>query len=176
MDYAVAGQSDLGKIVSLDPKERIKKLHYFNQLLNIPPDEQYVKPIPFAPANSNGEKPKHLEIGYVLFLLDTFFMGDWSTCNFKWELKQNTFVGSLDLVYFHPILGKYITRSGIAGKDAKLLETGHIKSKQLEGAPGNVKSVALRNAAKDIGVAFGRNLNRKFKSNYIQHGGFDELF
>ncbi len=173
--YKIDNEKEVEKLLSLSPQERRKKAHAFNRYLNSEPPGDMIRTNKYAPA-VKGKKPEYLEIGYICWLLDLFFIGNWTTKNFKWEFQYGSVVGTVELEYWHPVFEKYITRVGASGQDIKInKDTGGISGKALETLPGALKSECIKNAAKDIGNAFGRNLNRNFKQGYYEHSELDGL-
>ena len=122
-------------------------------------------------------KPKRLEeieylpINVIERKLDEIYSGLWSDKNFRVMVIANEIFGILDLHVFHPVAKIWIQRTGTfglmiqteAGKPA-ILEN-KIKNALGKGA-GNLKSMCIKNAAKSLGVAFGRNLNRGEEDEY----------
>jgi len=116
--------------------------------------------------NTMAKGAKYLPIGEVETLLDDIFMGLWSTENFRWQVIANEIVGSLDLVVIHPATGRELRRTG-AGAVMIQIQSG--KPMVVENKITNtltkdfphLKAECLKNAAKSIGEALGRNLNRQ---------------
>jgi hypothetical protein len=134
-------------------------LENFQKLLNSYPTKQDVK------VNKMANNSKYLPINYIERKLDTEFSGLWQIENFRWEVVANEIIGSIDLKVFHPIAKTWLIRTGCAatmiltasGKPATV--ENKIKNTLVKDFP-HLKAECLKNAAKSLGVAFGRNLNR----------------
>jgi len=137
----------------------------FTKKLNEKPDESFVM-------ERSGFK--YLPIGYVQTKLDEFFSGLVQTKNFRWECIGNEIVGGIDLYVFHPILGEWIVKTGSAATQVRIISG---KALSLENKIKNalemdfphLKADCITSAAKELGRAFGRDLNRE------QAIGFDPL-
>ena len=134
-------------------------LENFQKLLNSYPTKSDVK------VNKMANNSKYLPINYIERKLDTEFSGLWQIENFRWEVVANEIIGSIDLKVFHPIAKTWLIRTGCAatmiltasGKPATV--ENKIKNTLVKDFP-HLKAECLKNAAKSLGVAFGRNLNR----------------
>jgi hypothetical protein len=134
-------------------------LENFQKLLNSYPTKQDVK------VNKMANNSRYLPINYIERKLDTEFSGLWQIENFRWEVVANEIIGSMDLKVFHPIAKTWLVRTGCAatmiltasGKPATV--ENKIKNTLVKDFP-HLKAECLKNAAKSLGVAFGRNLNR----------------
>jgi len=135
------------------------ELKEFGQLLSQQPSEQEVQ-------TRNGLK--YLPISFIENKLDEIFgFACWS-----YEMRDVTIVANevcaiVDLKVFHPIAKTWITRSGAAGVQilqdagASVTDISAKKKNALEMGFPHLKSDALKNAAKSLGVVFGRDLTRK---------------
>ena len=131
----------------------------FQKLLNQYPDKSDIK------VNNQARGAQYISIGTVERKLDELFPGLWTIENFRWEVIANELVGSIDLKFYHPITKTWITRVG-AGATMILTESGKpatvenkIKNTLVKDFP-HLKAECVKNAAKSLGVIFGRNLNR----------------
>jgi hypothetical protein len=134
----------------------IEKLQMF---LNREPKADTVK------INSMANNSKYIPIAEVERTLDEVYSGLWSTVNFRWEVVANEIVGSIDLKVINPANGFELVRTGCAsvmiqierGKEVNVINK--IKNTLVKDFP-HLKAECIKNAAKSLGVAFGRNLNR----------------
>ena len=134
----------------------IEKLQMF---LNREPKADTVK------INSMANNSKYLPIAEVERTLDEVYSGLWSTVNFRWEVVANEIVGSIDLKVINPANGVELVRTGVASvmvqtvKGQEVVVANKIKNTLVKDFP-HLKAECIKNAAKSLGVAFGRNLNR----------------
>jgi hypothetical protein len=150
-------------------------------LLNQEPSKSEVR------TNKMANNSQYLSIATVERLLDENYAGIWNTKNFRWQVVANEIIGSIDLEVFQPAAKMWITRTGAASamiqldswerdengnilkdeygrnkKDAKLKVSDvdrKILNTLVKDFP-HLKAECLKNAAKSLGVRFGRNLNR----------------
>ena len=162
---------DLMKYVAGDAIEILKeakpKLDNFLKETSRKPKPNNIKKNKFA---NNAD---YLEIGYIEAQLDRIFHGLW-----KWQITNvqhiiNGVQVTGDLDYFHPIASVWISRSGVAFKEFQL-ESGatepnpeNLSKKALERDVPIAAAECFKNAAKKVGNAFGRNLNRSFDFDHI---------
>lgn len=106
-----------------------------------------------------------IPIGEIQRTLDEIYSGLWSETEFKYSVIANEIIGSITLEVFHPVAKVWIKRTGAA---AVMIQTNKgtaptvenkIKNTLIKDFP-HLKSECLKNAAKSLGVVFGRNLNR----------------
>ena len=145
--------------VAIYNKEQSKGIEAFQKMLNSHPDKSEIK------VNTFANNSKYVAIEVVERKLDEMYNGLWQVDNFRWNVIANEIVGSLDLKVYHPTFKQWLTRTG-AG--SVMIQT--IKSKQptLENKITNclvsmfpkLKAECIKNAAKSLGSAFGRTLNR----------------
>ena len=139
-----------------DRNAAIEKLQMF---LNREPKADTVK------INSMANNSKYLPIAEVERTLDEVYSGLWSTVNFRWEVVANEIVGSIDLKVINPANGFELVRTGVASvmvqtvKGQEVVVANKIKNTLVKDFP-HLKAECIKNAAKSLGVAFGRNLNR----------------
>jgi hypothetical protein len=127
--------------------------------LNTPPQADEIKSNPFA----NGAK--FLPISAVEDRLDSLFNGLWKTHSYTQQVIANEVTGSIILEVMHPS-GVWLSRVGTAAviiqqdKGAEITDlSAKIKNTLVKDIP-HLKSECIKNAAKSLGKAFGRNLNR----------------
>lgn len=149
----------------------IETIEAFNERLNKTPDPSEVQ------VNAQAGNSKYLPISYIEMELDELFLGLWETENFRWSVMANEVVGALDLKVFHPIVKQWIRRSGAAavmiqqksqtnGGTGDITDIGQkIKNTLVKDFP-HLESECIKSAAKKLGKAFGRDLNRKFEDTY----------
>jgi hypothetical protein len=128
-------------------------------LLNQEPSKSEVR------TNKMANNSQYLSIATVERLLDENYAGIWNTKNFRWQVVANEIIGSIDLEVFQPAAKMWITRTGAASAmiqtrkgEPITVESKHINT-LVKDFP-HLKAECLKNAAKSLGVRFGRNLNR----------------
>ena len=115
---------------------------------------------------------KYVPISHVQTLLDQMFFGLWQTKNFNHQVIANELVGSVELWVFHPVIKEWIVRNGVAAtqirqnKGAALTDIGAKIKNALEMDAAHLYADCLKSAAKTLGPAFGRDLNRDITDNY----------
>lgn len=139
----------------------LQAVEQFQQLLNSTPNRDEIKKNPFA---NNAE---YIPVGTIENRLDEVFTGQWSAIVTDTKIIANAVVVTLNLRVFHPVTKVWLTRSGVGAnpievsKGASPTDFAAVTSKAVaKGAPA-AKAEALKNAAKSLGVYFGRNLNRE---------------
>lgn len=176
IEQPAKGVTMMGLHVNNTPLDNFAK-----QVLNRPVPQNDIR------VNKMANNANYIPISFVETKLDEVFFGLWSIENFQTKVVANEIMGSLDLKVFHPIAQVWLTRVGVAsvviqqntwlldefgnailenGKkvkapkpkasdvDAKILNT------LVKDAP-HLKAECVKNAAKSLGVMFGRDLNRK---------------
>lgn len=154
--------------------------------LAVQPDPKLVLKNDFVkidnPANPKGPKVSadYIPISVVQTKLDEIYDGLWKTENFITRIVANEEVGQIDLVVFHPIAKVWLTRTGAAAVmvQMKSQQSGgdgditNIRNKiintMVKDHP-HLLSACIMNAAKSLGVIFGRDLNRKFADTYFPY-------
>lgn len=137
-----------------------KKVEEFMMFLQKKPPQNEVK------TNKLANGSQYLPINYVERRLDEIYSGLWQTANFKFEVIVNEIVGQIDLMVFHPTAEVWLTRTGVASKmiqqkkDSDISDVSAKIKNALEKMAPALKSECIKNAAKSLGVNFGRNLNR----------------
>ncbi len=123
--------------------------------------------------NKFANNADYLEIGYIEAALDRIYHGLWSVENLKVQQMINGVTVSLDLRVFHPVANVWLTRAGVAFKQFQLKqgETNpspeNLSAKALERDVPIAAAEAFKNAAKKLGNAFGRHLNRGFQFEHM---------
>ncbi len=143
-----------------------KRLQNFSKLLNKDPQQANVRKNPYA------NNSKYLPISFVEMKLDELFFGLWQTENFKTQVVMNEIVGSIDLLIFHPTANAWLRRTGSAAVQVQMKSgsgvldaENKIKNTLTKDYP-HLKAECLKNAARSLGKAFGRDLNRDFEDSY----------
>lgn len=132
----------------------------FIERLNTLPSVESMDKTPDGKANT-------ILISHIEMLLDEYFFGLWETENFKWTVIANEVVGSIELVFLHPVSGYKMRRTGAAAiqimvdKGANALDVNAKKSNALDMGFPKLKAECLKNAANSLGKLFGRDINRK---------------
>ncbi len=140
-------------------KNTQKQLEKFQMLLNQYPEKDEIQ------INKQARGAKYLPIAVIERLLDENYSGLWQTTNFRWQVVANEIIGSIDLQVYHPTERIWITRTGSA---SAMIQTEKGKPIAVESKYPNtlvkdfphLKTECLKNAAKSLGVRFGRSLNR----------------
>jgi len=167
--------NDATKVPAIE--EFVKRLHEW-------PEQNEVK------VNEKANNSFYLPISFVQTKLDEFYMGLWQTRNFTTKVVANEIIGELGLQVFHPIIHQWITRVGVAsvmiqqvsknkGGTGDITNIGDkIKNTLTKDYP-HLYAECLKSAAKTLGVAFGRDLNRKevdeYNPVYTQEIQVDEI-
>lgn len=152
-----------------------EKLEAFQQMLNQAPPDAAIEATPDKQART-------MVISHVENALDMLYVGQWSTRDFNFKVIGNELVGQITLEVVHPITGTTRTLVGAAAGSIMM----DAAPKELEGRDKNawsqdilnkkpkalkmnlpaLKSECLKNAAAQLGRAFGKDLNRKNSANY----------
>ena len=145
--------------------ESFENLLNFQKLLNETPDNNNVK------INKMANNSKYLPINLIERKLDEFYSGLWQTKNFQTEVIANEIAGSIELLVFNPLAKEWITRTGTGAvmiqtsKGQPATVENKIKNTLVKDYP-HLKAECIKNAAKSLGVIFGRNLNRDDDNNF----------
>jgi hypothetical protein len=131
----------------------------FQMLLNQEPSKSEVR------TNKMANNSQYIPVDTAEGLLDSFYAGLWNTVNFRWQVVANEIIGSIDLEVYHPAAKMWIKRTGAASAmiqtrkgEPITVESKHINT-LVKDFP-HLKAECLKNAAKSLGLRFGRNLNR----------------
>lgn len=153
---------DIATKNGIDPE--LIALESFNKRLNVPP--------PKTDIQENKDKSKYLPISFVQMTLDEMFFGLWETVNYREKLIANELVGSIELRVFHPVIKQWITKTGVAATPVRLKAGSKVMDAEnkiynalTQDAP-HLLSDCIKNAAKQLGKRFGRDLNRSFEDSY----------
>lgn len=122
------------------------------------------------------EQPKNIEkdyrgfytlpISHVEMMLDTFFLGQWDTQNFTWQVIENEVVATIQLCVSNPLTGLVRCLTGAAAVQIlvpKGKEKLNLKNKIvncMENGFPKLEAMCIKSAAKKLGKRFGRDLNR----------------
>lgn len=117
--------------------------------------------------NKMANNALYLPIAAVEAKLDYIFQTLWKTDTYMQQVIANEVTGSILLHVYHPA-GVWLTRVGTASvliqqsKGADITDLGaKIKNTLVKDIP-HLKAECIKNAAKSLGAAFGRDLNRAF--------------
>lgn len=146
--------------------DKLENVVSFQNLLATAPPQNEVK------VNKAAGNSSYLPISFVENKLDEIFSGLWQTKNFHWQVIANEIVGNIELGVYHPVIGQWLWREGAAGtmiqqkqgSDITDISAKH-KNTLVKDFP-HLKAECLKNAAKSLGKAFGRDLNREFEDSY----------
>jgi hypothetical protein len=141
-------------------KMDIIKLEGFQKLLNQSPPAEAIK--------KRYDGVKYLPISYYEAELDKLFFGLWSTHIVEAKQVLNEIVCTVQLTYTHPITGEKYSKCGVGSvqiqqkSKTKITELPIYKiPNALETCLPKAKTEAIKNAAKQLGKRFGRDLSRK---------------
>lgn len=149
----------------------VQNIEGFNERLNRQPAPEEIQ------INKAANDSKYLPVSYVEMELDEMFMGLWQTENFRWSVMANEVVGAIDLMVFHPVAKCWLRRTGAAavmiqqksqsnGGTGDITDIGQkIKNTLVKDFP-HLETECIKSAAKKLGKAFGRDLNRKHEDTY----------
>lgn len=146
----------------------IKEVEDFQKLLNSSPDVKEVK------TNKLANNSKFLPIGVIERTLDEIFSGIWQVKDFKYQIVVNELVGSLELWVYHPLINQWISRVGCASVPITVksgTDFTEVRNKYINACVTvmpHLKAECVKNAAKSLGVLFGRSLNRDDDYNVYQ--------
>jgi hypothetical protein len=143
------------------------------ELVNL---ETFVKALNRTPAVTKKNKfangRKYVPISHIQVLLDQMYFGLWQTKNFTNKVVGNELVGSIELWVYHPVIKDWMIRTGVAAtqirqhKGAALTDIDSKIKNALEMDAPHLYADCIKSAAKTLGPAFGRDLNRDFVDNY----------
>ena len=91
------------EIVRDDKYDHAKKEQFLSYIHRQPKDNE-------IKVNQFANKSKYLPISYIEMTLDELFFMEWTTENFQYQVVANELIGSLDLVFTHPVTGRRIRR------------------------------------------------------------------
>jgi hypothetical protein len=145
--------------------DKLPAIENFQRMLNQYPPKVEVR------INKLANNSEYLPINVVERVLDEMYSGLWEVVNFRTQVIANEIVGSLELRVYHPTAKVWLTRTGAAAvmiqikRDAALAVENKIVNTLSKDYP-HLKAECLKNAAKSLGVRFGRNLNRGAEDEY----------
>ena len=160
------------KLILLSENQSLENAEKFiSDWLNKTPHESEVA------INKLANNSKYLPISYVENNLDELFFGAWETKDFTYQVVANEIIGSIQLRVFHPIYKIWIERTGCAsiqiqmksrenGGDGDITNVQNKIINTLTKDFPHLKAECIKNAARSLGKAFGRDLNRKEVDNY----------
>lgn len=137
------------------------KLQKFVKLLHKEPDLSEVK------TSQISDDLKYLPISSIEMLLDELFFGLWQIDEFSFKQIGNDLHAQQTLKVFHPIAKLWINRVGVASMLLEMVD--NVGDDGMAGTPNilsHLKAECLKNAARSLGKAFGRDLNRDVASQY----------
>lgn len=146
---------------AMPSREQLLTLEAFMMRLNSAPDQAALQ------TNKHANNTTYLPIDHVQTLLDEMFFGMWETLDFKWQVMANEIVGTIVLKVKHPVTGEWLSRTGAAAtqirqsQGAQITDISAKLKNALEMDFAHLEADCIKSAAKKLGNAFGRNLNRK---------------
>ena len=155
------------------PGNPLLAMQIFQEELNKPCPKSYIK--------KDWQGNLGLPISYVEQMLDGYFLGNWSVDGIKWKQIENEITLSLVVCTTNPITGQIRCLTGAAAGQISTYSTAKKTGTKeeigamsrdlsrkipntLEGDFPSIKSMAVKNAVKQLGRRFGRDINRKDKS------------
>lgn len=148
------------ELVKYSENISLKTLIDFQMLLNDTPKDKQIK------INGLARNSKYLPINYIEKLLDEHYTGLWQVHSFNYKVVANEIIGDLTLEVFNPAAKIWIKRIGTGSvqimtkKDTNAMEISNKIQNCLIMLMPKLKAECIKNAAKSLGVVFGRNLNR----------------
>ena len=124
------------------------------------------KPNPAWIVDGYGKKYKTFRIGDLQQLLDMVFFCQWSTKNFQHTVIGNEICGTIELHLIDPFSGEHRQVIGAAAVAVQVdagadgLDMRNKKAKALEMGFPKLSTMCFKNAARQIGTLFGRDINR----------------
>lgn len=149
----------------------VTKYELFLAKLNEQPEEKEIALNKFA------NNSKYLPISFVETKLDEYFLGLWQTDSFHYSIVANEIVGVITLKVYHPILKEWLSRIGTAAVPIQQKSKDNGGSGDITNISDKIintlvkdfphlEAMCIVSAAKKIGKAFGRDLNRKLEDTY----------
>lgn len=123
----------------------------------------------------------YYDIGKIETQLDRVFSGLWNTDVISTQIIANSIVVTLKLSYFNPAAKIWQWKTGIGAapintkKGASPVDMESIIHDSIQKSAPSAKAYALKNAAAQIGNAFGRHLNREFSTTYKSDEKFEQM-
>ena len=146
-----------------DIKAQRIKIEAFTRIINSNPRK--VEKHPYT-------KMDYVPVSEIEMVLDQLFFYQWEWVDVTAELMLNSVVCRGTLIVKHPSIDQWLRRSGGGAvklqqdKGAKVDDLSKIKPNAFDLAVPVAEAFALKNAAKKFGKIFGRDLNRKFESDF----------
>jgi hypothetical protein len=146
-------------------KYETRSLENFQRLLNQYPPRDEIK------VNRQANNYKYIPIGRVERVLDELYGGLWKVEKFRTEVIANEIIGIVELSVFHPVAKVWLTRTGSA---AVMIQTRSGKPPTVDNKIINtlgkdfpsLLSRCVANAARSLGVRFGRGLNHDYDDEF----------
>lgn len=146
----------------------------FTAQLNQKPSQDEVS------VNKMANNSVYIPIAVVEAKLDYLFKGMWKTHSWSQQVIVNEVTASMVLEVLHPS-GVWLTRIGTASvmiglkSGSEVTDIGSKQKNTLVKDIPHLKAECLKNAAKSLGKAFGRNLNRFFDDGLESETGFEDI-
>lgn len=167
--------------------ERKQSLDEYNLIVGSKPERYKPRQHPTIKVEKNvkGVKTRvpleYYEIGFVEANLDRVFNGLWNDEVVDTKLIANSVVVTVKLWYYNPAMEVWQFKTGIGAAPIQTnagagpTDFSQIKTSGVQIAAPAAKSFALKNAAQQIGNAFGRHLNREFDFDYVKDDRMDKI-
>lgn len=156
-----------------------QSLDQYNTIVGTKPEKYKPRQHPMLSVqkvDNKGNKVKvpleYYEIGFIEATLDRVYNGLWNDEVTDIKLIANSVVVTVKLWYFNPAMQVWQFKSGVGSAPIQTnagagpTDFTQIKSASVQMAAPAAKTYALKNAAYQIGNAFGRHLNREFDFDY----------
>lgn len=156
-----------------------KSLEDFTMFLNSEPDKKDIKVNKQVQARPDGTPVRYLPIGVVQRTLDQVFNGLWSVVVTDIRVVANEIGYTVNLKVYHPIIGEWLERAGTGWcqirmkSGSEVIDVSQKHKVALTADAPHAYSEAIKNAAKQYGVKFGRNLNRD--DDYLEYETLTEM-
>lgn len=148
--------------------ELLAKRDEFNAKLSTPPHADVIK-------EENGVK--YIPIGFIENMLTQLFTL-WRVELLDYKVVFNSLAVSIRLHYYHPNENQWLYQDGIGAVDVQVekgcspADLSKIKHGAIQKGLPAAMNYAVKNAAKRLGVLFGRDLNRKIDKKPKNFKGF----
>ncbi len=147
------------KIVIAYEQNPLLAKQQFRQFLSLKPSPKWI-------VDGYGKKYKTFRIGDLQQLLDMVYFCQWSTKNFTHVVIGNEICGTIELHLTDPFSGIHREIVGTAAVAIQVdagadgLNMQNKKAKALEMGFPKLATMCFKNAARQIGTLFGRDINR----------------
>lgn len=136
-------------------KDKEANLRKYMGMINREPNKEKLR------IYEDADGAMYLPIEYVEMLLDKVYNGMWKRRRQGQPyVIGNCVVCHIELSVLHPVMGEWLDRTGDAVVPMETNDKGSWTDRELKRAVPAALSEAVKNAAKSLGKAFGRDINR----------------